>query len=153
MSEAFAQVVNALDEDAFLALYGRWDPMLPEAAAELLAGSGVHWWIAGGRAVRIGAPDRAHDDTDLVVSLTDLTELREVLSGWHLWEANDGTLRPLLPEICLLHKARLDRPKDRAGLAAARLDPAARSWLAATLARLGYPAWADLAAAESPPST
>jgi hypothetical protein len=209
--DAFRTALQALDEDAFAALYGRWDPMLPLAVAELLAGSGVRWWIAGGRAARIGAPDREHDDTDLAVSVADLDELRQVLFGWHLWEANDGALRPLLPgteltegceqlwvrrdawsawrldilldrsgdewtfkrdpsvrvpwpralhtvdgvtylrpEICLLHKAHMDRPKDRADLAAARLDPDARGWLAATLARLGYPAWADLVAAGSP---
>jgi hypothetical protein len=44
----------------------------------------------------------------------------------------------LRTEIALLHKAHLDRPKDRADLAAAQLDPAARAWLASTLQQLGY---------------
>ena len=48
----------------------------------------------------------------------------------------------LRPELALLHKAHLDRPKDRADLAAARLDPSARAWLADTLERLGHHAWA-----------
>jgi hypothetical protein len=43
-----------------------------------------------------------------------------------------------------LHKARLDRPEDRADLAAARLDPGGRTWLAETLAMLGHHSWAQL---------
>jgi len=48
----------------------------------------------------------------------------------------------LRPELALLHKAHLDRPKDQADLAAARLDPAARAWLAQTLEQLGHHSWA-----------
>jgi hypothetical protein len=53
----------------------------------------------------------------------------------------------LRPELALLHKAHLDRPKDRADLAAARLDPAARAWLADTLDLLGHRDWAATARA------
>ena len=49
------------------------------------------------------------------------------------------------PEVALLFKARPDRPKDRADLAAARLDPAGRAWLADTLELLGHHEWARLA--------
>ncbi len=203
MGSAFAKAINDLDEAAFQALYGRWDPPEPAQVTGLLAGSGVRWWIAGGRAARAGAPPRQHDDTDIGVRLSDLDRLRAQLSDWHLWEANSGTLRPLLPgapltpgcrqlwarrdaqhpwqldllldgsdaewvfkrdsrvrlpwpralhevhgvphlrpEVALLHKAHLDRPKDRADLAAARLDPDARAWLADTLDRLGQHDWA-----------
>ena len=205
MDSAFAMAANALDEETFQALYGRWDPLEPGPVAELFAGVPVRWWVVGGRAARIGALPRPHDDTDVAVSRSDLDELRKALSGWHLWEANDGTLRPVLPgqpltagceqlwmrrdaqhpwrldlqldpsdeewafkrdtgirvpwpravqiiegvrylrpEIALLYKARLDRPKDRADLAAAVLDADARAWLAGTLDRLGYRAWANL---------
>ena len=51
----------------------------------------------------------------------------------------------LRPELALLHKAHLDRPKDRADLAAARLDPNARAWLAHTLAQLDHHTWAKAA--------
>jgi hypothetical protein len=205
MLRDFSQAVNDLDEDHFQLLYGRWEPLEPAAVASLLTGSGVRWYIAGGRAARIGAPPRRHEDTDVVVRMADLDGLRGALAGWHLWEANNGALRPLLPdvaltaaceqlwarrdagqpwqldllldrasddadwvfkrdasvrlpwaealhtvagaaylrpEIALLHKARLDRPKDRADLAAARLDPAARAWLADMLDRLGHSDWA-----------
>ena len=208
MGSAFAKIINDLDEAAFQALYGPWDPPEPAQVMGLLAGSGVRWWIAGGRAARAGAAARQHDDTDIAVRLTDLDRLRAQLSGWHLWEANSGTLRPLLPgdtltpgceqlwarrdarhpwqldllldrstaewvfkrdnrvhlpwpralhevdgvphlrpELALLHKAHLDRPKDRADLAAARLDPAARAWLADTLDLLGHRGWAAAARA------
>jgi hypothetical protein len=199
------KVISELDEESFQSLYGRWDPLDPPQVARLLAGSGVRWWIAGGWAARIGAEHRHHEDTDAVVSIDDLTALREHLQAWHLWEAHAGSLRPLLPgddltdgrqqlwmrrdaehpwrldilfdrsgdewvfkrdasirlpwekalqtvdgirylrpEVALLHKAHLDRPKDRKDLAAARLDPRARAWLAATLDKLGSAHWAEL---------
>jgi hypothetical protein len=205
-SSAFAKVINDLDEQAFQSLYGRWSPLEPAQVAELWRGSSVRWWIAGGRAARVGAAARHHEDTDVAVTINDLDQLRKDLSDWHLWEASNGTLRPLLPgdqltdgceqlwarrdarcpwqldllldrttdewaykrdprirvswacalhavngipflrpEIALLHKAHLDRRKDRADLAAAKLDPDARAWLANTLEQLGYHAWACLA--------
>lgn len=94
---AFARAANGLDEETFQALYGRWDPLRPGQVAELFAGAAVRWWVVGGRAARIGAPPRPHEDTDVAVSRSHLDELRKALSGWHLWEANDGTLRPVLP--------------------------------------------------------
>jgi hypothetical protein len=57
----------------------------------------------------------------------------------------------LRPELALLHKAHLDRPKDRADLAVAQLDPAARVWLAATLEQLGHHSWAHLVQAGRAP--
>lgn len=206
MSDAFARAINDLDEDAFQALYGRWEPLEPAQVAELLRAASVRWWIAGGRAARAGAAARHHEDTDIAVRIDDLGTLRAHLSGWHLWEAHDGTLRPLLPgdtltpgceqlwarrdaqhpwqmdllldrsqdqwtfkkdprirvpwqralhtvdgipylrpELALLHKAHLDRPKDKQDLAAARLDPRARAWLAQTLEQLGHHSWARAA--------
>lgn len=201
------KVISELDEESFQALYGRWDPLSPAQVARLLAGSAVRWWIAGGRAARIGAEPRRHEDTDVIVRFADLGALREHLADWHLWEAYGGTLRPLLPgddltegrqqlwlrrdarhpwrldilldssgdeewvykqdesvrlpwqrvlltadgisylrpEVALLYKSRLDRPKDREDLAAARLDAGARAWLAETLDKLGRSEWAELA--------
>jgi hypothetical protein len=204
VGDAFAQAIRDLDEEALQLLYGRWDPLEPGQVADLLASSSVRWWIGGGRAARVGAPARHHEDTDVLVRADDLNELRTALAGWHLWEANSGTLRPLLPgvaltqgceqlwarrdarepwqldlpldrsgdewvrgarvhvpwqralhrvggipylrpEIALLHKAHLDRPKDRADLAVARLDPEGRAWLVRTLEMLGHHSWAQLA--------
>jgi hypothetical protein len=210
MRRAFAQALDELDDEQFNALYGPWDPLQPEQVAELLAGSGARWWIAGGRAARAGSAARPHDDTDVAVGVSGLGALRTHLSDWDLWEAHEGTLRPLLPpdtmpkgreqlwlrrdssqpwrldilidsstrygpdnwvfkkdqrvrvpwdqalhvidgisylrpELALLHKAHLDRPKDRADLAAARLRPEVRAWLADTLDEVGRHHWAELA--------
>jgi hypothetical protein len=60
-------------------------------------------------------------------------------------QQTDGGVRYLRPQIALLYKARLDRPKDRADLAAAALDADARAWLAGNLERLGHHEWAHLA--------
>ena len=210
MGSAFAKAINNLDEEGFQALYGRWDALEPAQVAELFRASSVRWWIAGGRAARMGAPPRHHEDTDVAVRLDDLDELRKDLADWHLWEANSGTLRPLLsgdaltdgceqlwarrnarhawqldlqldrstgewvfkrdarirvpweralhtvngipylrPEIALLHKAHLDRPKDREDLAAARLDPGARAWLADALKQVGNHTLANLVRARA----
>ena len=58
----------------------------------------------------------------------------------------------LRPEIALLHKAHLDRPKDRTDLAAAQLDPDARAWLVRTLELLGHHSWAGLARQRDDPA-
>jgi len=202
--------INDLDEQALQLLYGRWRPLGPEQVRELLAGVPARWWIAGGRAARIGAAPRQHTDTDAVLMASGLDAARDTLADWHLWEANSGALRPLLPgepltpgceqlwlrrnasepwrldlifdlvsnddewvfkrdarvrlpwsratqvldgirylrpEVALLYKAKADRPKDRADLAAACLDAAGRDWLIAMLDLLGYTAWAALARA------
>jgi hypothetical protein len=206
MNDALASAVNGLDEETFQSLYGRWDPLEPAQVAALLAASPVRWWIGGGRAARVGAPERHHEDTDVIVLAGDLGELRKTLADWHLWEVDSGSLRPLMPgvppsedcdqiwgrrnaqapwqfdapldhtsseewvfkkdarvhlpweralhtvngvpylrpEVALLHKAHLDRPKDRDDLAAARLDPDARAWLARTLDTLGHHSWVQL---------
>jgi hypothetical protein len=101
MSVTFREAVNQLDETSFLALYGPWDPMTPEQLAGLLADYGARWIVAGGRAARAGAPPRHHADTDVTIPAADLGALRQTLRDWHLWEANDGALKPLLPGVAL----------------------------------------------------
>jgi hypothetical protein len=207
MTIPFREAVNGLDEASFQALYGPWDPMTPEQLADLLADCGSRWIVAGGRAARVGAPPRHHADTDVTIRAADVGLIREVMRDWHLWEANDGALKPLLPgvaltpdceelwvrraagqpwrfeflfdlystddewvykrdprvrlpwqravhtvggveylrpELALLFKAKHDRPKDRADLLAAHLDPVGRDWLADTLDLLGHYEWARL---------
>jgi len=204
VTDAFAAALNELDEEAFQLLYGRWDPLEPAQVADLFSEASFRWYVAGGHAARVGAPKRHHEDTDVAVSADDLDQLRQVLADWHLWEANSGSLRPLLPgvaitegcqglwarrnarepwqidllldrsrdewvfkrdasvrvpweralqtvdgipylrpELALLHKAHLDRPKDREDLAVAELDAEARVWLVRTLDQLGHHAWAE----------
>jgi hypothetical protein len=207
MTIPFREAVNGLDEASFQALYGPSDPLTPEQISDLLAGCGARWIVAGGRAARVGAQPRRHADTDISIRVADVGLIREVLRDWHLWEANDGALKPLLPgvalspeceqlwvrraagqpwrfeflfdlhstdddwvykrdprvrlpwqravhtvgavvylrpELALLFKAKNDRPKDRADLLAARLDPVVRDWLADTLDQLGQREWARL---------
>src|SRR5262249_6064415 len=86
-----------MDEAEFQLLYGRWEPVPPAEVAALLAGAAVHWHIGGGRAARVGAQPRRYEATDVVVLVADLGALREAMAGWHLWEVNEGSLRPLLP--------------------------------------------------------
>jgi hypothetical protein len=181
--------------------------MSPQEIAGLLAGSGAGWAIAGGWAARAGAAPRHHGDVDVALLAPGFDSIRLVMRDWHLWEVDDGALRPLLtgvplspdceelwarrdarepwrfeflldrlstdeewvykrdarvrlpwdravhtvggveylrPEVALLFKAKKDRPKDRADLLAARLDPAGREWLADTLELLGHDEWARL---------
>lgn len=89
--------MDALDDVEFERLYGRWQPLTPPEVRDLFAGAPFRWWIAGGRAIELaGAPPRPHDDTDVVVLFEDLPAIRAHLAAYHLWEAHDGALRPLL---------------------------------------------------------
>lgn len=86
-----------MDDAAFQRLYGRWQPLAPPEVQELFAGASFRWWLAGGWAIELaGGPRRVHGDTDVVVLFDDLPAIRAHLGGYHLWEAHDGSLRPLL---------------------------------------------------------
>jgi hypothetical protein len=89
--------VQVWDEAAFRLWYGQWVPLAPPEVASLLNGCGVRWWIVGGRAARVGAEPRPHEDTDIAFGLADLPVLRAHLYDWHLWQNNSGWLHPLLP--------------------------------------------------------
>ena len=190
-----------LDHDEIVRLYGPWTARTPQDAAVLLEGYDRPWWIAGGWAIEaFTGVGRPHDDVDPSILRSDAHALREHLSGrLDVWQADSGTLRPLVPgedllseecenlwlrpsgaapweydvilmhatpatwtfkrdarisrpladilwesdgirylkpEVQLLHKARAVRPKDQADfeVCAPLLDPAARSWLRASLA-------------------
>lgn len=87
------------DAESIRDWYGPVRGLLPTQVATLFAGSGIRWAIAGGRAARVGAAStRVHDDTDVEVPLAQLPQLRAHLADWHLWTADDGALRPLLPD-------------------------------------------------------
>jgi len=85
------------EEQAFLALYGAWDPLTPAGIAELLQGFDAPWWSVGGYAIEAftGVP-RFHEDVDLVMFTDAVPALREHLDGvLHLWNIYDRTMRPL----------------------------------------------------------
>ncbi len=69
-----------LDEEAFQLLYGRWDPLEPDQVADLFSEASLRWYVAGGRAARVGAPARHHEDTDVAVRADDFDQLRQALA-------------------------------------------------------------------------
>jgi aminoglycoside-2''-adenylyltransferase len=85
-------------EAVFQALYGPWTPLTPGEVGDLFANAPFRWWIGGGWALELdGSARRRHEDIDIVVLLADVDAVRAQLAAFHLWEAHDGTLRPLLP--------------------------------------------------------
>lgn len=82
----------------------------------------------------VGGRWQSKRDADHVADLDEVT-----------W-VDEAGIRFLVPEIVLLHKARLDRPKDLVDLEAAwpLMSPSQRDWLRQTMARM-YPdhAWND----------
>jgi hypothetical protein len=87
------------DEESFQAWYGPVAGLEPQQVADLFNGSGLRWAIVGGRAARVGARQaRHHEDTDVEVPAAQLDLLRRHLESWHLWQVDDGALRPLLPD-------------------------------------------------------
>lgn len=88
------------DHDEIVRLYGPWVPRTPQDAAALFEGYDGPWWIAGGWAVEAftGVP-RPHDDVDPSIPRDGVAALRRHLAGrLDVWEADDGTLRPLVEE-------------------------------------------------------
>lgn len=79
---------------------GRWEPLRPVEAAELLSGCRAPWWIAGGYAIDafVGVTERRpHDDLDVGLLARDQEVVRRALDGWDAWCADPpGTLRPWL---------------------------------------------------------
>lgn len=69
-----------------------WDPLTPEAAAELLAASPVRWWLSGGVALDrwLGEPIRERANIDVSVVLADLRPLIASLpDGVEAWAVRD----------------------------------------------------------------
>jgi hypothetical protein len=83
--------------------------------------------------------DRASTGAEWVFKRDDSVRL-----PWDLAVHSVAGIGYLRPEVALLFKAKLDRDKDRADLAAARLSDEGRAWLATTLDKLGYAEWVSL---------
>jgi len=84
------------DEEAFQALYGRWEPMTPPQVADLMASATFPWWVVGGWAIELATGhERPHDDVDVAVRRQDVAALAEHVRSWHLWAAHQGALKPL----------------------------------------------------------
>ena len=79
---------------------GRWDPITPAGAADVLSGLQCPWWIAGGWAIdlHVGHQTRDHDDIDVLILREDQLALQRQLAGWDLHAADPpGVLRPWRP--------------------------------------------------------
>jgi hypothetical protein len=91
---------NDLNHDEITRLYGPWLQRTPVDAAALFAGYPGRWWIAGGWAIEAFTEiQRKHGDLDPSVPRSELPLLRRHLTDrLDLWAADQGSLRPLIPE-------------------------------------------------------
>lgn len=98
VDDEFRQRIDALSEDEFQQLYGRWEHLRPADAAVLLAGCDAPWWVAGGWALEaFSGVRRPHDDLDVCVLERDVPDLVEhFLATHHVWAAGSGGLCPML---------------------------------------------------------
>jgi hypothetical protein len=90
-------LLQVIDHDKIVRLYGPWAARSPDDAAALLEGYGRPWWIAGGWAIEaFTGVSRPHGDIDPSIPRADVGALRRHLAGRiDVWEADSGTLRPL----------------------------------------------------------
>ena len=86
-----------VEEDAFLELYGAWDPMDPTAFAREMEGFDRPWWVVGGWAIEAATGyRREHEDTDVSILACDVPAFVEFMKGrWHVWNNVGGVLHPL----------------------------------------------------------
>lgn len=84
-------------EDAFLSLYGAWDPMDPGTLAREMDGFDRPWWVVGGWAIEAATGlRREHEDTDISLLACDVPAFVEFMKGrWHVWNNVGGVLHPL----------------------------------------------------------
>jgi hypothetical protein len=80
--------------------WGVWEPASPAEVAQLFAGCGAPWWIAGGYAIELAAGKvvRQHGDIDVLLLRRDQLAVQRALPGWE-WMAADppGRLRRWQP--------------------------------------------------------
>lgn len=95
-------------DEEFYRWYGDWASVRPEAAAALLEGAGVRWWIVGGWAVdAFTGVAREHEDIDVGFFRADLPAVLAHLSReLCVWSNLSGTLAPLQAPSDLLDGAR-----------------------------------------------
>ncbi|WP_417555292.1 hypothetical protein [Microbacterium sp.] len=122
-----------------------WDPLTPDAVAELLAPASVRWWLSGGAALDrwLGHPIRARANIDVSVVAGDLPALVEGLpDGISAW-APDG--EGVVPFADADHDADLqpilvrDDAKDAWVLQVNAEDGAPRAWVYKRDPRLTLP--------------
>jgi len=85
------------DDDYWIGLYGRFEPLGVPGVVDFFAGFDRPWWLVGGWALEAftRAP-REHDDVDVSMLARDVPAFRDFVGDrWHLWTIRDGALRPL----------------------------------------------------------
>jgi len=86
-----------VDDAEFFNWYGPWAPLTPIEVMDLLAGGGFPYWIVGGCAIEAFTGQRRHhDDIDVTFLARDFYAVCERLHNYHLWDTEDGKLRPLV---------------------------------------------------------
>jgi len=85
--------------------YGRWEPLTPTQARDLLTDFTGEWWIVGGWAIEaFTGVSRPHHDLDLCLWWRDLPDLLELCRGrYHTWGVGGAGLRPVNDEWPELH--------------------------------------------------
>jgi hypothetical protein len=84
------------EEDAFLALYGAWEPMDPLTFAREMEGFDRPWWVGGWAIEAATGYRREHEDTDVSILAGDVSAFVEFMQGrWHVWNNVGGVLHPL----------------------------------------------------------
>lgn len=83
------------EDRAFMAVYGRWEPLTPAEVKDVMDGFPEPWWIVGGHAIdAFTGVRRAHEDVDVVIFSAAVPALRAQLGGrFHLWSNHGGTFR------------------------------------------------------------
>ncbi len=76
--------------------FDRWLPLSCDEVTRLFTGAPFRWGFGGGHAVELflGAPIRAHEDTDVVIFRDQQLQAQAWMQGWQLYAADPpGTLR------------------------------------------------------------
>jgi hypothetical protein len=76
--------------------FGPWRPLSVESVVETFTPAPFRWWISGGYALELHLQRswRRHEDTDVGVVRSDLSDLYELLGDWSVQVAAAGQLRP-----------------------------------------------------------
>ena len=85
------------EDDYWVALYGRFEPLGVAGVVDFFAGFDRPWWLVGGWAVEaFTGARREHEDIDVSMLACDVPAFREFVGDrWHLWSITNGAMLPL----------------------------------------------------------
>lgn len=75
---------------------GPWSPLTLESVVQTFSPASFRWWVSGGHALELHLQRswRDHEDTDVGVVRSELSDVHEFLSHWSLYIAAAGQLTP-----------------------------------------------------------